>query len=178
MATGARRPSLARIGAGPERRGRPESGDLGRGIEPRIRPSSIPSGSRNPTAQNAVTDSVEICLLQGLRYYEISRAVIIRSVGRPKIVCVGPSRRSSAGYDFRNGRPRPLSWSTCAGLDRPPRCPQLVLDARMRPLAGMTAHESASLAREVPKDHPDRSEGLCVRPVRRCSARSPRNRAL
>ena len=26
MATGARRPSLARIGAGPERRGRPESG--------------------------------------------------------------------------------------------------------------------------------------------------------
>ena len=38
--------------------------------------------------QNAVTDFVENCLLQGLRYYEISRAVIIRSVGRPKIVCV------------------------------------------------------------------------------------------
>ena len=54
---------------------------------------------------------------------------------------------------------------------------QLVLDARMRPLAGMTAHESASLAREA-ASHPDRSEGLCVRPVRRCSARSPRNRAL
>ena len=39
--------------------------------------------------QNAVTDSVENCLLQGLRYYETRRAVIIRSVGRPKIVCVG-----------------------------------------------------------------------------------------
>ena len=37
MATGARRPSLARIGAGPERRGPPESGLRwrGTGIEPR-----------------------------------------------------------------------------------------------------------------------------------------------
>ena len=41
----------------------------------------------------------------------------------------------------RNGRPRPLSWSTCAGLDRP-QCPQLVLDARMRPLARTFADRS------------------------------------
>ena len=86
MATGARRPSLARIGAGPE----PNQGPIGegRGIEPRIQiRGSIPSGS-SPTAQNAVTDFVEICLLQGLRYYEIRRALIIRSIGRPKFVCV------------------------------------------------------------------------------------------
>ena len=51
------------------------------------------------------------------------------------------SRLNSAGYDFRNGRPRPLSWSTCAGLDRP-QCPQLVLDARMRPLARTFADRS------------------------------------
>ena len=31
---------------------------------------------------------------------------------------------------------------------------QLVLDARMRPLAGMTAHESASLAREAARPRP------------------------
>ena len=68
-------PSLARIGAGPERRDRPESGLWWR------------EEQSNP--QNAVTDSVENCLLQGLRYYETRRAVIIRSVGRPKIVCVG-----------------------------------------------------------------------------------------
>ena len=42
----------------------------------------------NTNPQNAVTDFVEICLLQGLRSYEIRRAVIIRSIGRPKIVCV------------------------------------------------------------------------------------------
>ena len=52
------------------------------------------------------------------------------------------------------------------------RRPGAALDARMRPLAGMTAHESASLAREVARHHPDRSEGLCVRPVRRFGFRA------
>ena len=54
----------------------------------------------SPTAQNAVTDSVEICLLQGLRYYEMSRAVIIRSVGRPKNVCVGAEPAQLRGVRF------------------------------------------------------------------------------
>ena len=72
----------------------------GRGLEPRIQlRGSIPSGS-SPTAQNAVTDFVEICLLQGLRYYEISRAVIIRSVGRPKFVCVGAAPAQLRGVRF------------------------------------------------------------------------------
>ena len=57
-------------------------------------------GKRTPTAQNAVTDSVEIYLLQDLRYYEISRAVIIRSVGRPKIVCVGAEPAQLRGARF------------------------------------------------------------------------------
>ena len=47
--------------------------------------SSPPEGS--PIAQNAVTDSVAICLLQGLGCYDIRRALIIRSTGRPKFVC-------------------------------------------------------------------------------------------
>ena len=34
----------------------------------------------------------------------------------------------------------------------------------MRPLAGMGAHRTATLAREVPRHHPDRFEGLSVRP--------------
>ena len=37
---------------------------------------------------------------------------------------------------------------------RDARCPQLVLDARMRQLAGMAAHESASLAREAARTTP------------------------
>ena len=72
----------------------------GRGIEPRIQlRGSIPSGS-SPTAQNAVTDSVEICLLQGLRDYEIRRAVIIRSIGRPKFVCVPTAPAQLRGVRF------------------------------------------------------------------------------
>ena len=112
-----------------------------------------------------MTDFVEICLLQGLRYYEISRAVIIRSVGRRNSYVSELSWLSSAAYDFRNGRQRPLSWSTCAGLDRP-RSPQLVLGARMRPLAGRAAHRSDCSARGVPRHHPGRIEALSAHPVR------------
>ena len=86
MATGARRPSLARIGAGPEPNQGPIGEVLGRGS--------------SPTAQNAVTDSVEICLLQGLRDYEIRRAVIIRSIGRPKFVCVPTAPAQLRGVRF------------------------------------------------------------------------------
>ena len=46
------------------------------------------------------------------------------------------------------------------------------LDARMRPLAGITAHEGGSLVREVPIHRPH-IEALSARPVRRSSRRSP-----
>ena len=72
-------------------------------LEPRIQlRGSIPSGAVQPLkpAGDAVPDFVEICLLQGLRYYEISRAVIIRSVGRPKFVCVGAAPAQLRGVRF------------------------------------------------------------------------------
>ena len=73
---------------------------VGRGIEPRIQlRGSIPSGAVQPL-KNAVTDFVEICLLQGLRYYEIRRALIIRSIGRPKFVCVRTAPAQLRGVRF------------------------------------------------------------------------------
>ena len=51
-----------------------------------------------------MTDSVENCLLQGLRYYETPRAVIIRSVCRPKIVCVGAGGKTNGERTGRSAR--------------------------------------------------------------------------
>ena len=67
---------------------------------PRIRLVVDLGRGSSPTAQNAVTDSVEICLLQGLRDYEIRRAVIIRSIGRPKFVCVPTAPAQLRGVRF------------------------------------------------------------------------------
>ena len=56
--------------------------------------------AEQPNPQNPVTDSVESCLLQGLRYYEFRRAVIIRSIGRPKFVCVPTAPAQLRGVRF------------------------------------------------------------------------------
>ena len=66
---------------------------------PRIR--LVVEGERKqPNPQNPVTDSVESCLLQGLRYYEFRRAVIIRSICRPKFVCVPTAPAQLRGVRF------------------------------------------------------------------------------
>ena len=73
-------------------------------------------------------------------------------------------------------QPAPLAHAAI-GV-RPDTSTRAALDARMRPLAGMGAHGSGSLVREVPRLHPVHIEALSALPVRRCSARSPRNRVL
>ena len=97
MATGARRPSLARIGAGPE----PIKALLvGEEESNPVSSYGVRFLAEQPNPQNPVTDSVESCLLQGLRYYEFRRAVIIRSICRPKFVCVPTAPAQLRGVRF------------------------------------------------------------------------------
>ena len=175
MATGARRPSLARIGAGPGRRGRPESGlwwtgagvepVAGYGASPAPFPQFLPRWARAEALDRPTGTTV--AALDARRRVPRRPDVVQLDAGE-----IAGNDRVPLGGRVRS-RPRPCSWSTCPA--RPTtESPQLVdvsgLDRG--PAAGRRAPVVTPRIRLKALEEPDFAP-ISVKPASQPARRGP-----